>query len=240
MVTIITITRMPTTERHLCRLLAWLSPAFPVGGFSYSHAIERAVDIGAVRDRATLTEYVVAVLELGAGRIDAQLFCQTWGAVIEADRAAFVDVLSRAEAMRGTSELALESTAQGAAFLAAVRAAWPETGIAAWVDIVAAERRAASYPVAVALASALSGIALEIALTAYLHAFVAGLVAAGVKLIPLGQTDGQRIIAFLEPRVAAAAAVAQLRQPEDLGSAAPMVDLWSMQHETQYTRLFRS
>lgn len=238
--TITIMTTATTTEGALYRLMAWLSPSFPVGAFSYSHALEAAVEERYVTDRATLKAWVGAIVEHGAGRSDAGLFCGAWRAVSADDDAAFVGIAELAAAWRGTSELALESAGPGAAFLSTVRAAWPELTIGPRADRLEKAGVAPSYCVAVALAAALADIPLAPSLTAYLHAFTANLVSAGVRLIPLGQTDGQRVIAALAPRIAAAAEAALVRPPEDLGSAAPMVDLLSMRHEVQYTRLFRS
>ena len=222
------------------RLLAWMSPAFPVGGFSYSHGLEFAVETGAVANRHDVQAFIVTALEQGSARNDAILLCAAWRAAASQDEGSFIAIAERAVAMRATAEFALESANQGEAFLATVDAAWTELGIGRWRALLEANGIAAAYPVAVALAAALAGIKLERALGSYLQAFIAGLVAAAVKLVPLGQTDGQRVIAALEPHVAAAAKAGLARALDDLGSAAPLLDIWSARHETQYTRLFRS
>jgi urease accessory protein len=227
-------------DSNLYRLMAWLSPAFPVGGFSYSHAVEAAAEAGVVADRASLQRYVEAAVRHGAGRGDAMLFTAVWRAIVADDEAAFLWAAERATAMRGTAELALECLSQGTAFLATLRAAWPEVALAPWLQRLEQVNCKPAYPVAVALAAAVSGVALRPALVAYLQGFSAALVAAGVKLIPLGQTDGQRVVAALETPIQEAADRAIATPLDDLGSAAPMIDLWSMRHETQYTRLFRS
>jgi urease accessory protein len=227
-------------ENGLYRLMVWLSPAFPVGGFSYSHALEAAVEAGTVDDRETLRTYVEAALKHGASRSDAMLFAAAWRAVDAADEEGFLWAAERAAAMRGSAELALECNAQGAAFLATVAATWPELGVARWRDALQNAELVPAYPIAVALCAAASGVAMRPALIAYLQAFSSALVTAGVKLIPLGQTDGQRVVAALEVVVEEAADTALSRPLDDLGAAAPLIDLLSMRHETQYTRLFRS
>jgi urease accessory protein len=227
-------------ENGLYRMMAWLSPAFPVGGFSYSHAIEAACESGIVRDRASLCHYVTAALKHGAGRADATLFAAVHRAVLTNDDDAFVWAAERAAAMRGSAELALECNAQGAAFMTTVAATWPELPIQRWSEILRAREIVAAYPLAVAICTALSGVDPRTALIAYLQAISSALVTAGVKLIPLGQTDGQRVVAELEDIVERATDAALKRPLDDLGSAAPMIDLLSMRHETQYTRLFRS
>ncbi|MBL4720621.1 MAG: urease accessory protein UreF, partial [Alphaproteobacteria bacterium] len=97
-----------------------------------------------------------------------------------------------------------------------------------------------AYPVAVAMAAAGHGVSLRPALHAYLHGFIANLVSAGLRLISLGQTDGQRLLARLEPTIATLTDDALTATLDDLGGAAFLADIASMQHETQYTRLFRS
>jgi urease accessory protein len=228
------------TDDGLYRLMAWLSPSFPVGGFSYSHGIEAAVEAGLVTDRASLRAYVAAAIAHGAGRSDAMLFAAVWRAVAAGDQSAFLWATERAAAMRGTAELALECLSQGTAFLATVRSSWPDLDLKSWIDELSQRDCKAAYPVAVALCAAVSGVPVRQALCAYLQAFSAGLVAAGVKLVPLGQTDGQRIVAALELPIRDAADRTMATPLDDLGSAAPMIDLLSMRHETQYTRLFRS
>ena len=146
-------------------------------------------------------------------------------------------VAELAAAMAPSRERFLETTAQGRAFFETTRAAW---GCAALERLAAAWNGPLAYPVAVAVASAGHGIALEPALAAFLQAVASNLVSAGMRLIPLGQTDGQRVVAKLEPLIAACALAALACPLEDVGSAAFRIDISSMRHETQYTRLFRS
>lgn len=222
----------------LLRLMAWLSPSFPVGAFSYSHGLEYAVEAGLVRDVAGTVEWVRTLLLHGSGRVDADLFLAAHAAASSAPE--LDTVVELADAWRGTQELALESSAQGAAFVLAVSSAWPDPWWAEWRARLKAAARQPAYAVAVAVAAARAGIAAPDALVAFLHAFSANLVSAAVRLVPLGQTDGQRAIAALEPVVLDAVAVAAARPAEDRGAATPMLDWCSMAHETQYTRLFRS
>jgi urease accessory protein len=236
------ITMMTTTltEGGLYRLLAWLSPSFPVGAFSYSHGIEAAVEAGRVKDRASLEAWVAAILRHGAGRIDADLLRDAWRAVGDGDMDALMRIAARADAHRGTAETTLEARAQGEAFLATCRAAWPHELLESWAQALAEVERAPSYAVAVGIAAACAGVPLQASLTAYLHGVVANLVSAGLRLIPLGQTDGQRALRSLEPVVAACVAAALARPEADFGGCALAVELASIDHENQYTRLFRS
>jgi urease accessory protein len=227
------------TDAALYRLLAWMSPSFPIGAFSYSHALEMAVEDGTVRDRATLVSYVRTVLTRGAGRCDAGFLVLALNALTRGDDDAFVQIAEYARAMRGSAELALESTAQGEAFAATIAAAWPSPELARRRALLAERGIAPVQPIAVALAGA--AIDSMLLVPAFLHALLANLVSAGVRLIPLGQTDGQIAIAALESEVATAASCAfAMTSLADIASAAPAIDLLSMRHETQYTRLFRS
>jgi urease accessory protein len=221
----------------LYRLLAWLSPAYPVGAFSYSSGIEWAVEAGDIRDADTLRGWLGVMLAEGGGFCDAVLFVQAHRAAVAKDDDALRAVAELAAAFAPSKERHLETTAQGAAFVEATRAAWP---CAALDRLKGCWDGAVAYPVAVAVAAAGHDIALPPALAAFLHALAANWVSAGVRLIPLGQTHGQRALAALEPVVAATVQRALVAQRDDIGSAAFRADLASARHETQYTRLFRS
>jgi urease accessory protein len=225
---------MSTDTTALYRLLAWASPAFPTGGFSYSHGLEATAADGAVHDRATLQTWIAATIAHGSGRVDADILLAAWRAAAAGDDAALAEANRRGAAYRATAELALESSQQGAAFLAAHQAAWGGSGSSPELG----ER--ICHAAVFGAAAARGGASLEEALTAYLHAFAANLMSAGLRLGIVGQNDGQRILAALEPVVAAAVVTSIAREPEDFGSATFSLDLASMAHETLYTRLFRS
>ena len=228
---------MTTTDAALYRLMTWLSPSYPLGAFSYSHGLEFAVEAGLVGDGEGLRDFVATAVTAGAGRSDGALLAAAWRAAITQDRAALDDVAELAMAWRGTAETALEGRAQGAAFLATTRAAWPHRLLD---ELSLRHRGDVALPVAVGVAAAAHGVPLAAVLTASLHAFAATLVSAGLRLIPLGQSEGQRIIAALEPVIAATAESVLSTPLDEIGTSAPLIDWCSMRHETQYTRLFRS
>ncbi len=205
-------------------LAAWFSPGYPVGAYSYSHGLEWAVEAGWVTGRESLAAWTAGLLEHGAGRTDVLLLAAAWRA---ADPAPAAEL---AEALAPSSERHLETMAQGAAFARTTSAAY---GIAV---------PQAAYPVAVGHAARLLALPLLPTATLWLQAFAANIVSAGVRLIPLGQTDGQIITASLLPLAAevAAAAVATADPLEAVGGLALAGDLAAMLHETQYTRLYRS
>jgi urease accessory protein len=221
----------------LYRLMTWMSPAYPVGAFSYSSGIEWAVEAGDIGSAATLRAWLATMIRQGSVFCDAALFAHAHRAATAGDDTALAAVAELAAALAGSKERFLETTAQGQAFRGITRTAWPTLALdrlaTAWAGPLA-------YPVVVAAACAGHGIALTPALHAFLHSVVSNLISAGVRLIPLGQTDGQRVLAALEAEIVLAAARAHTIAFDDIGSTAPRADIASMRHETQYTRLFRS
>jgi len=230
----------------LYRLLAWSSPGYPTGAFSYSHGLEWAVEAGQVRGRDELLEFVETVLSRGGGWIDAVLFAQVWRAAPRMEE--LLELNRLAAAFRGSAETALESRQQGSAFLQVTRRAWPHPLLDAFAARVIDESLEANHAhsgevahcVVAALASAAHKVPLTPSLDAYLHAFAANLVSAGARLIPLGQTDAQIAIARLADPIHRIGALARKTPLDDLGTSAPGLELCSLLHETQYTRLFRS
>jgi urease accessory protein len=221
----------------LYRLMAWLSPAYPIGAFSYSSGIEWAVEAGDIGDADTLRRWLAATIGQGSGFCDAVFLVYAHRAVASHDDKALRAVAELAAAFAPSKERRLETTAQGRAFLEATRAAWPCPALtrldAVWQGEVA-------LPIAIGATCAGHGIACEPALCTFLHALAANWISAGVRLIPLGQTDGQHVLAALEADVTACSARALVTPLDDVSSCALRADIASMRHETQYTRLFRS
>lgn len=218
--------------------LQWFSPAFPVGGYAYSHGIEKAVETGDIRDAATLADWISDVLRLGAGRGDAILLGEAWrragDLAGETRRDGLEDLAELGVALGLSSERRLETVQQGAAFYALVRAAWPHD------DLPPLDNGLLPYPVAVGVAGRVHGQPLLPLATAYLQSFAANLIAAGLRLAVIGQSAAQVRIAALMPVIRAVAAEAEGAGLDDLGSMAFRSDLMSLSHETQATRLFRS
>jgi len=215
-------TAIPMRTDHLLTLTQWLSPAYPVGPFAWSHGLERAVGRGDVSNAAELADWLGAVIEYGAGRSDAILLCAAHGAD---DVTAIAEL---AAALAPSRERRMETLQQGAAFAATTRAVWG-------LDLPDM-----AYPVAVGRAAGLIGLSAVPTAQVWLQAFASNLVQAAQRLMPLGQTEAQRVLAGLSPlcgRIGEMAADASL---DDIGSATFAVDIASMQHETQYSRIFRS
>jgi len=217
--------------------MSWFSPVFPVGAYSYSSGIEWAVESGDVTNAQTLLRWLRVILTMGGSYCDAILIAQSHRAVVDNDDRLLRAIIELATAIAPTKERFLETTAQGRAFLATVTAAWP---CAALERLGNGETDPIALPIAAGVASAGHDIPATPAIHAYLHGQMANLISAGVRLIPIGQTDGQRLLAALENDIAATVERARAATLDDLSTSAFRADLASMHHETQYTRLFRS
>jgi len=240
MMTAITTKAGELSDGQLYRLLAWFSPGFPIGAFSYSHGLEAAAASGSVHVRATLLWWIAARLAKGAGRMDADTLRDAYCAASEQNLEALTAANRRGTAFRATWEMALETTGQGEAFLATCNAVWPDPVLERWGAMQAADGEGVCHAAVVGAATALANIPLRCAMTAYLQAMAANLVSAGLRLGIVGQTDGQRIVAALEHVIGKAVANTIARDSSAFGGVAFAVDLASMAHETQYSRLFRS
>jgi urease accessory protein len=214
----------------LLRLMAWLSPAFPVGGFSYSHGLERAAHDGLVVDSESLAAWLETLVEMGSGWNDAVLFAESWRR--GRDTGDLDDIAALAEAVAGSRERHTETMLQGAAFLKAA-SAWASPVLQRLPDECA-------YCVAVGAVAGGNAIALQDALSAFLQAFFSNLVQAAIRLGVVGQTSATALLAGFEPLALSTAARAAGSTLDDLGGCAFISDIMSMKHETQYSRLFRS
>lgn len=224
-----------TDAAALYRLMTWLSPAFPVGAFSYSSGIEWAVEAGDIADAASLGDWLTAMLD-GPGFCDTVFLAHAYRASRD-DPSALREIAELAAAFAPSRERHLETLSQGRAFIEIARAAWDGGDLGA---TIAACGGAIVYPVAVGLAGAAHRVPLAATSHGFLHAVVSNWISAGARLVPLGQTDCQRLLVMLEADVAATAVRALQATLDDLGGATFRADIASMRHETQYTRLFRS
>lgn len=211
--------------QKLHKLNAWLSPAFPVGAYAYSHGLETVVSSGEIANVQTLSDWLSDVLLHGSGRNDAILLRHAYNAATLTDLEAIADL---ACALAPSAERHLETTSQGRAFVTANNGIWGE------------DTPDMPYPVAIGAAARSHEIDLDMTLNLFLHAFVANIISAGVRFIPLGQTEGQKLLkGFYEPIADLAERTAELTL-EDLGGMTFRADMASMKHETLRTRIFRS
>ncbi|MEM9048693.1 MAG: urease accessory UreF family protein [Pseudomonadota bacterium] len=210
----------------MLRLAAWLSPAYPIGSFAWSHGLEARVAEGAVTGRATLERWIADLLCFGAGRSDAILVAHAYRA--GSDAVALAGLSALAGALAPSAERLRETTALGTAFAAVTAASWGGPGITR------------PYPVALGEAAAASRLPLEPTLAFFLQTLASSQISAGIRLIPLGQTDGQRVLAALLPLCRTVAAEAATAGLEDLGGSTILGDIASMRHEDLPVRLFQS
>ena len=227
----------PESSNGALPLLVWLSPAFPVGSFAYSHGIEWAFEAGDVTDAKTTERWIGDLLNCGGPWSDAVLLACAHRAASAKEYDLLREIAEFASALAPSKERKLETMAQGAAFMGAVKSAWNNK---AFEKALAATTEEVAYPVAVGIASAAHNIPLNVTLESFLLAVASNLVSAAVRLIPLGQTDGTKIVATLMPQAREIAERASSATLDDVGAAAIRSDIASMKHETQYSRLFRS
>jgi urease accessory protein len=238
----------PLSQSALYRLLTFLSPAFPVGAFTYSHGLEQVIEAGGVVTSADLQAWLEDILKFGAGRSDAILMSEAFRAAQAGSVERVRELVELGLALQPSRERHLETSAQGTAFMETVTASWPpeldtKAGDVFAELIVSGSKDGVKewpYPVALGLVAAAHDLPEDAAVTAFLHAFTANLISAAVRAVPLGQNDGQKVLAALEPVIFKVAAEALEAGLEGLGSSAFLADIASMAHETQYSRLFRS
>ncbi|MDP4024811.1 urease accessory UreF family protein [Methylobacterium sp. NEAU 140] len=219
------------------RLMAWLSPGYPVGAYAYSHGLEAAVEAGDVRDEAGLSAWLDDVCARGSLRNDLILAAHARRAAAAGDAAGLDALNALALALAPSRELHLETSQQGRSFLDATLGAWPCPDLH---TLAHALDGSVAYPVAVGAAAGAHGMAPGPVLAAYGLAFVQNLVSAALRAAPVGQAAGTRVVAALTPAVAGLAAEAERADLDALGSACFRLDLGSFRHETQYSRIFRS
>ncbi|MAA99561.1 MAG: urease accessory protein UreF [Stappia sp.] len=232
-------------------LLAWLSPSFPVGAYTYSHGLEWAVEEGTVTSANTLRDWLSGILGHGAGRSDAILLARAMDMARGGDETGVRALLDLSLALQPTSERRLETTAQGDAFITAIRAAWPPEhrreappAVSVFHGLCDGDRAVPrggwTYPLALAVSAAAWEVGTRETVEGFLHALAANLVSAAIRAVPLGQSDGQRVMNALRPLVLTLADEAMAAPLDDIGGCSFLADIASMHHETQYTRLFRS
>lgn len=218
------------SPQNLIRLMTWLSPAFPVGGFAYSGGLEAAVVGGHVSGAGELAVWLETLLVSGTLRNDAILLAEAHRAFDQPGRLS--EVASLAAALAGSAERHQEAVRQGDAFLAAA-SAWPQ-------PVLALLGANTAYGVAVGAIAAANGVSLGETLVAFLQAQCGQLVSAAIRLGIIGQTQGVAIAARLEPAILGQAEEVCALGLDDLGSATVIADMLSMRHEVQYSRLFQS
>ena len=226
----------PEDPAPLVRLFSWLSPAFPIGGFAFSQGLETAIAAGQVRSGDALADWISGALHAGSIRTDAIVLALAHRAAAAGDAAGFVEVNALALALQVSAERDAETREQARSFIAAAQA-WP-LDLPDW--LAEALEGPVALPAAVGALAARQGITAGPVLAGFVNAFVSQQISVAVRLVPLGQTEGLKVQAALEPQVASLAQAALHAQIGDIGGLGYAADIASMRHETLGTRIFRS
>jgi len=224
-------------DRRLVRLLQLASPALPVGAYSYSQGLEAAVEARIVCDAGSAGAWIADVLEFSMSRMEAPLFLRLLDAWCRDDVQAVEDWNALLLASRESAEFRAETVQMGYS-LARLLADIGDFDVPSLAALRILEE--AGFATAFAFAAGKWGISRDDALIAYLWAWLENQVMAAVKAVPLGQTDGQRLLHEFGGRLHDVAAGAAALDDDDLGSYVPGLAILSSRHETQYSRLFRS
>jgi len=223
-------------NESLLHLLQLASPALPVGAYSYSEGLEALVEVGKVTSQETLAQWLTQELRWGAVRLEATVMIRSYEDVHNQDFKAVIRWNNWLTAARETEELRQQSLQMGRSLLKLLLDLHPEL-IAVYEPL---QKEGCNFAIAYAIAAAHYQLDSQAALLAYLYSWIANLVSAGVKLIPLGQTAGQQLLLTMQPALKRSAEVIFTLQPDDLSSCSWGLSLASMAHECQYSRLFRS
>jgi urease accessory protein len=226
-------------SRSRALLQTWFSPSFPVGGFAYSQGLESAAEAGLVSGETALLGWISDLFRFGSISNDLILAACAWRAVIARNWPELSAVADFAIALQPSAERHLEAVTQGRSFLDAICAAWPCPALIEALDH-RGDQTPFAYSAAAGLVSAAHGLPLAPTLEALALAFASNQVSAGIRLGAIGQTAGQRIIAALLPVISEGALRATIATLDDIASASFSADLFTLEHETQYTRLFRT
>ena len=210
------------TNSKLITVMQWLSPAFPIGGFAYSHGLEWAINKGYVSNREELHKWVSDLLEYGSLKNDAILI----KLVLKGSDPKEINEL--ALALCSASERLSETQLQGGAFCKIMREVW------------SLEMDELALPIALALAAKNENIDQNLVVPAYLHSFCSNLISVAMRLIPIGQTDGQKTLRELSPLISDSVRAVAKSDKDDLGSACFLSDVSAMQHEYLQPRVFKT
>jgi len=210
------------TDSKLITVMQWLSPAFPIGGFAYSHGLEWAINKGYVSNREELQKWVSDLLEYGSLKNDAILI----KLVLQGSDPKEINEL--ALALCSASERLSETQLQGGAFCKIMREVW------------SLEIDELTLPIALALAAKNESIDQNLVVPAYLHSFCSNLISVAMRLIPIGQTDGQKTLRELSPLISDSVRAVAKSDKDDLGSACFLSDVSAMQHEYLQPRVFKT
>ena len=212
------------TDPSILTLAQWFSPAFPVGAFHFSHGLAAAIDQGQVTNPVMLRSWINTVLEQGTGRCDALFLAASYHATPK-ER---LDIDAQCLAFAPSKERKTETRDMGRAFVRIIGA------------MEGFDEDLSSAPVVIGAAAQAKGLPLDLTIQFYLQSFVSNLVSVGQRTIPIGQTDAQKMIASFVPQITQLAQDTMVGDLTTLSATAFLTDIASMQHETQYSRMFKT
>lgn len=220
---------------NLLHLLQLASPNLPVGAYSYSEGLETLVEVNTIHDRDSLKRWLTAELKYGAIRLETAIVLRSYKSVTTGDRQALYDWNAWLSATRETEELRNSSWQMGRSLSQLMSKLQPQLK-----PLIEAVGEPCNYGIAFGIAAAFWQIQIQATLIGYLQSWLTNLVAAGIKLIPLGQTTGQQLLLEFQPLLIETVNAVLELEDDELNNCTLGLSLASMMHETQYTRLFRS
>lgn len=224
----------PNTARSLLDLLQLVSPALPVGAYTYSEGLETLVQAEQITTAAQLEQWLTQELRYGAIRVEAAVLSRIYQAAARSDSSQLNSWNQWLSALRETAEMREQSWQMGRSLSQLLKALHPEP------YLLPACPELCNFATAFAIAAVVRQIPLELATLGYLQSWAANLITAGVRLIPLGQTQGQQILLRLAPQIEQTCSTALTLSDDQLECCSWGVAIASMNHETLYSRLFRS
>ena len=217
-------TAMPT-DQSILTLSQWISPSYPVGSFTYSHGLEALVNLRWLGNAENLYEWLSNILQSGTARTDAIFLAAAYNCSSDE---ALIEMNMKARALASSQERRLEMDELGKAFKSITEAVWPIE-----IDELV-------YPIAIGFCANAEGIELNLTACLYLQAYVSNLVSAAQRLMPLGQTEAQKIIRTLSPICLQVADETRDGNLDNIYSSVFISDIAAMKHETQVSRIFKT
>ena len=215
---------------NILKLLTWNNQAFPIGSYSFSSGLEYAVESNLITTGYELQSWLKNLLNFGSIQTDAILLVEAWKLMKKKKNRNLIELNNFAISLNQSYEKYIENYEQGKSFIKITSDAWNHKF----------QSKNLTFPLAYASSAYQENIKLEDTLISYLHANLCNLLSAGIKLIPLGQTEGQRIQIKLNLYIEEEYKIILKKDMNDIGNCGWVNDIVSMQHENQFTRIFRT
>ncbi len=227
---------MTEINLSLLKLLQLSSPTLPVGAFAYSQGLESAIESNYIGDKKSLQHWLTNTLQLSLKKVDLPIFNRLYKAWEMNDKEAVLYWNQVLRAQRETSELRDEDHHLGLALARLLK----DLGVSGAADLHQHQRDNLCFLTLFTLAAYQWNIDIEQAANGFIWSWLDNQIAAAIKLVPLGQTDGQKVLSALLPDIPSVVTEGFAIKDDAIGACLPMMAILSSQHETQYSRLFRS